>query len=225
MKRLFVVVVLLAVIAGCGGGGGGGTEPIPTSNVTRQLQPGDSLTYSVTGNIDGEPVTGTIVCSTSKGDWTPTYGTRALKLTQDLALKTESVGNISVVATSYYEQDAAGVLYYVGMISTEGESWFTESTAAPVVCPSPIAVGYSTSYTATTTKGTSQYALSVMALESVGGRKAYRIHITTIGPDGTSAEDDWYVPDMGYPVKFVVDMQEETRNMQFTATLKSFNLK
>jgi hypothetical protein len=64
--------------------------------------------------------------------------------------------------------------------------------------------------------------ITVVGLEAVGAHMAYRVHVVT-SDTSASSEDYWFVPDLGYPVKWTQTIQQGTSRFVMTATVTSRN--
>lgn len=226
-SKFALLLIIVITLAGCGGGGG--TTAIPTSNTTRQIQPGDHVTYTVTGTgrnmSTGQtgPVTGTMNLTVYTDTIAPTYGTRALKLTGELDLR---VFGAPVLLTSdlYIEQDAVGMCFDMGTSDGTIVARLTSATAPPIDYPSPVSVGQTYSFSAQYSDGSSNTTSgTVLALEPANGWMAYRIHETSNGSDGTASSDEWFVPDLGYAVRSKGIIQNGESRLDLTLDLKSKN--
>lgn len=229
--RAMILLVSLAVAAlpGCGGGGGGGgassisAEPIATSDTMRQLQPGDMLTYSVTGSTRA-PVAGTATVTTQTASVQPYPTMRLMEVTTQIDVTVAGQQAQSTVI-DYLAQTPTGTLIKVGSIVDGVNRFGSDFSPDPIHCPSPVAVdatwAYKTTYGDSSTDNTSCW---VSAMEAANGRMAYKVITTIQGPAGTTTRQDWVVPDLGYPAKMVWSQAIAGGMVDLTANLtnKSF---
>lgn len=225
MQKIIIAVLVILSIAGCGGGGGGSSTALLTTGSTiRQIQDGDTLTYSVSGTFT--PYTGSSLSAsgtltiTTFNDTTPAlFGGRILKQVYDINVH---AGTHSLVFASpeYYEQIANGTIYDLG---TTGEM-ITDANIAPITKNSPASVGGNYSYSAHYSDGlSSENSWNVTALEYVGNQQAYKYHSVMIVASESSTMDDWFVPDWGYSVKQTLAIDDTDGTWQITATETSKN--
>jgi len=218
MKKFVLLSVLgiLVLVAGCGGGGGGAT---PTSSTTRQLVAGNQVVYSAKGTItdgtDTIPVSGTLTMTLHSSNRIPLYSNRVFELVGEVDL----VGNgvpVMYTTTGLLEQSTTGTLYDLG---TSDAALLSASTP-PVMFPSPASVGQSFSYTASYSDSTNYTTyINITSIENVAGYQAYKVHSVENGVVG----DDWYVPDLGMPVKSTIVMMDGSARISITATMQSKN--
>lgn len=231
MKRLSAVLVFLIctiALAGCGGGGGGSAS-IATGNVSRQLQVGDRVVYTVTGTTRAS-ITGTatmVVSDASDLEPLISISGRLLKVATSYNLSVD--GKETVYTSTMYEiQTTDGTLYYYGSSDANGNVLMSSCDHDPVDIPSPINVGNTWTYTAQFNDNTSSTdTCSVLALESVSGRMAYKIEdINQDSSDGGSSSTNykWFVPDLGIPVKLTGSVQyTDGTYLDLTLLLQSKN--
>lgn len=227
MGRFAVLLLGLVILAGCGGGGGGTSTAIPTGNVTRQLQPGDSLTYSLSGSISVEgdtvPVSGTMTTTTYNGAFVPVYGSRALKLVMEMSLQGNG-SQYSIIGTNYAEQATNGTIYTIARDNGNGMETLLYCDNSPIVYPGVCTVGGQYSCICQWSDGTTESTSgTIMALEAVNGRMAYKIHESTTTNGDPSSSNEWFVPDIGYPVRSQLVIQQDGVRLNLTANLASKN--
>lgn len=219
MKRFIglLIVVIAVAVAGCGGGGGG--TAIQTSPVVRQLVIGNQVVYSASGTItDGTetiPVTGTVTMTLHSSSRSPLYGNRAFEVVTEVDIVANGTP-LMYVNTGLLEQSSTGTLYDLGTT----DAALVSSTAPPVMLSSPVSIDQSSSYTASYSDGLgySSY-VNVISTENVAGYQSYKVHSV----DDDMVGDDWYVPDLGMPVKSILVMMDGDARISLTTIMQSKN--
>lgn len=221
-KVLSAAVAILSLgsilgLNGCGGGGGtSSTTATQTSATTRQIQIGDRVVYAVSGNTRG-PVSGTvtIVISEADGAISSKYGGKILKETTSSNLTVDNQPYI-YTNTSYLEQTSDGTVYDREQDTTDNPS---------IMYPSPIHERDTWSYSwqyGISQRATNTY--TVTGLEAVNGWMAYKIENVTSDEDGQSINYEWYVPDLGIPVRMTQKIQyTEGTYLDATLSIQSKN--
>jgi len=150
---------------------------------------------------------------------TPVVGTRAFRLVTELNLSYNGTP-YATNGTSYIEQDGNGTIYDT---SSEGAR-LLHASAAPVMYASPISVGQTFSYASTYSDMTvEQNDYNVLSKETVAGYESYRVHSTATSGTDSSTGDEWFVPDLGMPVKMTGTMTDSGVSVNMTATMSSKN--
>jgi hypothetical protein len=184
---------------------------------------GDVLVATVTGTVTGGGTPGVVtgrVTSSVHGDIVPPiWGNQALRMVTEWYL-TQTSGTTFVIRNQYVEQDDAGSVYEMGWSDAAINARLTSTSAAPMVFPSPMGFGQHYAYTARYADGSTQNVTwTVVGQEVVDGRLAYRIHVAITDTGTTKSEDYWFLPSIGYPVKWTATIQQGTTLYRLTATL------
>lgn len=254
MKRFALILILAPfIISGCGGGGGGAvttpasrqttpnmtlpqwdqTNPAtPTTDVIKQWQDGDQLTYTLTANPSpgcsailsvGELTSTTYLDEvvdeatgkTASGK-TLKYGNRSFHVTWDVSFDVSSY-----TRTSYYEQDAAGNIYYLGYKDSSANMQMLGSVGKPLAYPTHMSEFMPRQYMASYPNDRMDY-VGV----TVGGAgkvqrvwDAYKVTTTSDNNDGNFISDVWFSPEIGYPVQFRFTYRYSMSLWDVTATL------
>jgi hypothetical protein len=219
-------VLIVALAAGCGGGhfitdSQRSPDPAPPDPNIQPIQPGQVITGTVTGTVSDTsgsgPVSGTVRISVFDDIAPPAWGGKVFRVVVEWDL-TQPSGSSLAVQEFYYEQDAAGNIYSKGWSDSTTEARLTSASALPLAYPSPMAVGWSYAYTARFADGSrADVTENVLGLERVGSRTAYRVHVVTANTT-TSSADIWFVPSLGYPVKWTQVVQQGTKRFALTVT-------
>ncbi|MCE5198192.1 MAG: hypothetical protein ABFD54_07810 [Armatimonadota bacterium] len=215
------VLLAVAMLAGCGSDGGGGSSTLATSAVTRQLTSGDQLTYNV-NDATKAGVTGTMTVKTTDAPLQP-YEDKHLwmiETTQDFTVSGEKVTETS---TEYVAQGSDGIIN-VGYIR-DGKTYIGQKYEGIALrYASPIEVGTNWTCTTTYNEGVqSTCSYEVLGMEAANGRMAYKIKIDKTEDGATQTFYEWYVPDLGYPVKVAWTESTDDGDLNVEANLKNKN--
>ncbi len=227
MLRAILAIIIIATLAGCGGGGG---SAIPTTNVTRQIQAGDQVTYSISGTATTRRratynLSGTATVTTFNDSWIPDFGNRELRQVVELDIRG---GGESAFLTwnSYVEQDSAGNIYYVGLENGDYFVGLVSATDSPIMYPGYWSAGQAWSFDSTW-DGSESYnescSCNVTAYESAAGFMSYKLHTVKNSNGDSSSEDEWFVPDLGYLVKTTLTADTGDVLYRLTLTYRSKN--
>lgn len=227
---LLIGISVIATVAGCGGSGGNNASSVMSDNVTRQIQPGDSLTYSVTGLAEvarkNYTVSGTATVKTYAEARTPVYGTRALEQKTECNI---TVNGQSVLLTSvdHIEQDINGNIYCVGYQRGTRIETLEDITRKPLVYPGSCSNRMYWDYDATLRGAEYYYAhifVHISDQQSVAGYRAYEVGTAEFcGDQVMRQEGSWFVPELGYPVQLSTDVMQNDDVYMLTMTLTEKN--
>lgn len=232
LVSLIIGITGIAVVLGCGGGGGSevnGSSAIPTTGA-RQIQPGDSLSYSVTGfareAMENYSVSGSATVKTYTEDRTPVYGTRALKQVTEFNVIVDG-RPVLLTCVDHIEQDTNGNIYCVeyqrgDTIETPGNI-SSSPVKYPGNCSSFMHWSYSAEFRGTETY-IGDFSAQINEQESVAGYQAYVLCTTECTGDVVMRQENyWYVPELGYSVKSTLDITQDSSWYLLTMTLTEKN--
>ncbi|HLK59972.1 MAG TPA: hypothetical protein VKU00_25655 [Chthonomonadaceae bacterium] len=231
--------LFLGLAAGCGGGGGGGSAggtvfPLATRLAT--LQPGNTWTYSVTGNgtVNGQAVTvsGTITISVAQA----TLNGQAV-LAQTIAenFSLNNGGTFAQNTTTYYIQDPnTGDVKEVGDLPSGGNTARTLNSPLLVV---PGSWSTASSYDNLGTFNTGDTIHRTFTIEGTqvvttpsGTFTAWKVAVSqTANTGGTVAESNvtwWFAPEMGWLIQTsgTASSADGSTTLTITGSLTSTNL-
>jgi hypothetical protein len=229
---IFIGIMGIAVTVGCGGcGGSNGSSLMPNSDIqnngTRQIQPGDSLSYSVTGLArENYNVSGTATVKTYTEDRTPVYGTRALKQVTEFNVIVDG-RPLMLTCVDHIEQDTNGNIYCVEYQRGDAIETLVDVSSEPLKYPGTCSNHMYWTYTAEM-RGTEFYRADCLASitdqKSVDGYQAYVLSTNEfLGDVVMRQESNWFVPELGHPVKSTLDITQDSSWYLLTMTLTEKN--
>lgn len=191
----------MVALSGCGGGGKPAAQTPVDSDVIRQLQVDDIVTYSIDGTFktaNQSLVAYAIIQSTTcASEIPPKHGGRALKMVMEIEITLSDHSHINDTRTAYLEQTSNGTIYEVGMENGNGQITLTSSIGKPIVYRSPVTSNSSYGYNATYSDGSRVgYSTNVRYKEATG--YYWMVRQTTTSSGVTSGYES-FDPSAGYP--------------------------